>query len=372
MVRAIVLALVLVLTAALAPGASAVEITDLAGRTVKVPAKVERVILGEGRFVSVMGILDRNDPLRRVAGMMGEFPLLDPGGYAQWQSRFPRLGDIPLVGKASGDSFSAEQAIALAPDVAVFGLAGHGPGPQSRELIRQLEAAGTTVVFVDFFQDPLVNTPKSVALLGTLFGREQEAGAFAAAYEAELRRVTERVITAPRRPLVFLENRVGLQEDCCASVGAGVIGHLIEQAGGRNFGSGLIPGNSGTVSLEYLLTNQPDIYVGTAIGSAATMDKTPRRVVMGPGIRPELARASFARSLGRTGIADLEAVRAGRAYALWHHFFHSPFNVVAVQVMAKWFHPELFADLDPAATYRDLLARFQPLPFDGTYWTAAK
>lgn len=348
------------------------EVVDLAGRTVVIPAKVERIVLGEGRYIAALAILDREDPLRRVVATMGEFPLLDPGGHAQWLARFPRLADIPLVGKASPDSFSVERAIALAPDLAIFGLAGHGPGPQATEMIRQLEAAGTTVVFIDFFLDPLTNTPRSLDLLGKVLGREREAADFVAAYDAASRRVGDRLARVATRPLVFLENRVGLQEDCCASVGEGVIGRVIEQAGGRNLAARKIAGHSGTISLEYLLSNQPDIYVGTAIGNADTVVKAPRRIAMGPGVGAEQARATLARSLERPGIADLAAVKAGRAYALWHHFFHSPFNVVALQVLAKWFHPELFADLDPAATHRDLVARFQPVALDGAYWAAPR
>lgn len=363
---------VLGLILGLAAPVSAAEVTDLAGRKIQVPERVERIVLGEGRFLAALGILDREDPVRRVAGMMGEFPLLDPGGHAQWLARFPHLGAVPLVGKASPDSFSAEQAIALKPDLAVFGLGGHGPGPQARELIAQMEAAGVTVVFIDFFRDPLANTTRSIALLGALLGREAEAAEFVVAYETERTRVRERVAKASHRPRVFLENRVGLQEDCCASVGDGVIGRLIEEAGGHNLASGIIPGDTGTVSLEYLLTHQPDIYVGTAIGSVVTMDKAPRRIVLGPGASADAARDSLARSLSRPGVADLDAVHAKRAHALWHHFFHSPFNVVALQAMARWFQPELCGDLDPAATHRALAARFQPVPADGTYWVDAK
>jgi ABC-type Fe3+-hydroxamate transport system, periplasmic component len=351
--------------------AQARQVVDLAGRKVTVPDKVERIVLGEGRFLQALAIVEREDPLKRVVGTMGEFAMLDPGSYARWQARFPRLAEIPSVGKSSGDTFSVEQAIALSPQVAVFGLAGHGPGPQEREVLDRLEAAGIAVIFVDFFRDPLLNAPGSVALLGELLGREREAAEYVSAFETELRRVTERLATVQDRPLVFLENRVGLQDDCCASVGDGMVGRMIERAGGRNLGSNLIPGTAGTLSLEYLLTNQPDIYVGTAIGSVFTMDRMPNRVVAGAGVPAETARASFARSLSRPGIRDLDAVRQGRAHTLWHHFFHSPFNVVALQVMAKWFHPRLFDDLDPAATLKSMQTRFQPPDLAGTYWLDA-
>ncbi|WP_029008086.1 ABC transporter substrate-binding protein [Azospirillum halopraeferens] len=368
--RRLILLLLLALIAG--PPAHAAGIVDLAGRTVRVPDRVERIVLGEGRFLAALGILDRSDPAGAVVGMMGDFPLLDPAGYARWTERFPGIADIPPVGKVSADSFSAERAIALAPDLAIFGLAGHGPGPAARELIDQLEAAGVTVAFVDFFHDPIVNTPRSITVLGALLGREAEAAAFVAAYGHELERVRDRVARATRRPVVFLENRVGLQEDCCATVGAGVIGRLIEEAGGRNLGSAVVPGIAGMMNPEYLLTHRPDVYVGTAIGNRAGMEGAPGRIVLGPGVDAGLARATLLRALDRTAIADLEAVRAGRAHAVWHHFFHSPFNIVAVQAMARWFQPELCADLDPEATLRDFYARFQPVPVDGTYWIDAR
>ncbi len=44
-------------------------------------------------------------------------------------------------------------------------------------------------------------------------------------------------------------------------------------------------------------------------------------------------------------------------------------RVVAVQVLAQWLHPDHFADLDPAATLREMTTRFQPLPLDGVFWT---
>ncbi|WP_257127353.1 hypothetical protein [Burkholderia sp. ABCPW 11] len=36
--------------------------------------------------------------------------------------------------------------------------------------------------------------------------------------------------------------------------------------------------------------------------------------------------------------------------------------------MAKWLHPELFADLDPRATFDTMVRRFQPVPLQGEYW----
>ena len=363
----LLLAFVVLLTAT--PGA-AQQAVDLAGRTVRLDRPAQRVLLGEGRYLAALAILDGDRVLDRVAGTMGEFPLLDPAGYEQWTRRFPALAAVPLVGKAAPDSFSVERAIALKPDLAVFGLAGHGPGPQSKQVIAALEAAGIKVVFIDFFVDPIGNTARSIEVLGMLLDRKAAAGTFVAAYNAELKKVTDRVATLQARRAVFLENRVGLQDGCCASVGNALLGRMIEQAGGRNMAAGVIPGQIGTVSPEYLLTNQPAIYVGTAIGSTTSAKDTPQRIAMGPGVSRDLAQTSLRHSLKRTGIADLTAVQQGRAHAIWHHFFHSPLNVVALQVLARWFHPQVFTDLEPAETHRMLSEKFQPVPLEGTYWAS--
>lgn len=369
--------ILLFLCAWLAAGAAAGgSVVDLAGRSVAVPAKVERILLGEGRLVAALAILEKN-PVARVVGMMGEFERLDPAGYAQYQAAFPAIERIQRLGRSSGESFSVEQAVALAPDLAIFSLEGHGPTPKDRDTVARLEKAGVAVVFVDFRQEPLLNTPRSMAVLGAVLGRRAEADTYLAFYNAEMARVTERLPKAGNGggaalPTVFIENRVGLSDECCPTMANGMMGRFIDFAGGRNVARDLIPGSFGTLSLEYLLTHQPDVYIGTAIGAAATAEKTPNRIVLGAGATADMARASLKRAVARRGIAELKAVKEGRAHAIWHHFYNSPLNVAAVQAIAKWLHPARFADLDPEATLRTLYARFQPVPLSGVYWVDLK
>jgi iron complex transport system substrate-binding protein len=347
-------------------------ITDLAGRQVTVPAKVERILLGEGRMLPALGALDK-DPVRLLAGMMGEFEKLDEGGYAQWRARFPQLDKVPRVGRTNVGSFSDEQAVALKPQVAIFSVdAGHGPGARDRETLTRLEAAGVAVVFVDFRQQPLKNTPRSMEVLGDLLGKRKEADAFNGYWRAQLDLVTQRLAKAnPPAPTVFLENRVGLSEGCCDTM-VGLVGVLLDAAGAKNVARGLIPGEHGTLNPELLIAQQPQVYIGTGIGSMATAGTPSMRIVLGAGATAEAARASLAHAVTRRGIAQLQAVQEGRAHAIWHHYYNSPFNVVAVQVFAKWLHPELFKDLDPRATLQTMYTRFQPVPLDGVYWTSLK
>jgi iron complex transport system substrate-binding protein len=352
--------------------AAGVEVTDLAGRKVTVPEKVERIILGEGRYLPALAILDRQDPTARIVGMMGEFERLDPAGYKRFADRFPKLDKIQRIGRASEDSFSIEQAIALRPNVAIFGIEGHGPASSSKEVIDRLQAAGVAIVFIDFRRDPLGNTVKSMQILGRVLGREKEATEFLAFYDEQMRRVTDRLAKVKTQPTVFLESRVGLTDACCETMSHGMMAGFVDRAGGDNIAKKIVPGEVGTLNIEYLLTNQPQYYIGTAVGAVDTVGKMPNRIVLGAGVTPQVARASLERATRRTGIANLSAVREGRAFAIWHHFYNSPFNVVAVQAMAKWLHPQEFADVDPTATFRTLYERFQPFPLDGTYWIGLK
>ncbi|HEV7256969.1 MAG TPA: ABC transporter substrate-binding protein [Bosea sp. (in: a-proteobacteria)] len=364
---------VLALLALLVPAAAAGrELVDLAGRKVTVPDRVERVIIGEGRYLPALAILDRADPVARLVGMMGEYEAVDPVSYARYRERFPALDRVKRIGRVARDSFSLEQAIAASPQVAIFGIGGHGPDTRSGEVIRALEAAGVAIIFIDFRSDPLVNTPRSMELLGTLLGREAEAAEFVAAWRAALAVVTDRLAAARPTPArVFVESRVGLGNGCCETMTRGMMGRFVTAAGGVNIADALIPGEAGVVSLEWLVANPPEVYIGTAIGSGVQRDEAPW-LALGPGVDVTTARERLARSMTRNGIAGLDAVRQGRAHAVWHHFYNSPFNVAAVQVFAQWLHPQLFADLDPQALLATMQRRFQPVPLDGTYWTSLR
>ena len=363
------------LASILAPApAAAGTVTDLAGRQVDIPARVERIILGESRLLPAHAILERGDPTARLVGMQDDLRQLDPNTYAQFRAVAPRLDDIPRLGRSSSETFSVERAIGSVPDLAIFGVEGHGPGAQSRQVIDALEAVGTRIVFIDFRGDPLVNTPRSIEVLGQALGREAEAAAFVAEWRGQLALVTDRLAQAkPARPTVFLESRVGFSEDCCDTMARSMMAHFLEAAGAENIGAALLPGATGKVSLEKLLASQPRFWAGTAVGRPG-MEQQPGhpRIVLGSGASAAMARESLAAALARPGVRELDAVREGRVFAIWHHFYTSPFNVVAVQALAKWLHPDLFQDLQPEETMAAMYERFQPFHLSGTYWISGR
>ena len=67
-------------------------------------------------------------------------------------------------------------------------------------------------------------------------------------------------------------------------------------------------------------------------------------------------------------MTGIQAVDNDNFHAIWHQFYNSPYYFVAVQKMAKWFHPDLFADIDPEATFKELHERFLPLDYQPGYF----
>lgn len=354
----------------LAQAKETITLTDVSGREVTVEVPVKHMILGEGRFLPSLGILDPENPVRWVAGMMGEFKNLDPATFAQYQAKFPQIDDIPLVGRSGEATFSVEKAITVEPDVAIFGInGGHGPGSDSHEVLRQFGAAHIPVVMIDFRSEPFENTPKSIRILGKLMGKEDQAEAFVKFYEDNLAKVTSSLEGISDKPKVFLESRVGLHGSCCEAMGNQMIGKFVEKAGGQNIFADRIPGVISQISVEQLLVDQPDIYVATAIGGATmTAEQNVGRITLGTYANAEMARASLAKSMERSGLPQLDAVKEGKVYSAWHHFYNTPMNVTLLQAMARWFHPEQFANLDPDATLAEFFDRFQPVALDGIYW----
>lgn len=85
-----------------------------------------------------------------------------------------------------------------------------------------------------------------------------------------------------------------------------------------------------------------------------------------------VARESLLSILDRKGISTLPAVKEGRTYGVWHSFYNSPYNVLAIQAFGTWFYPDRFKDVDPKSTMDSLYKEFLAIEPSGTYWIAPK
>jgi len=363
--RRLLPALMLLATcASVSPTASAVQVTDVLGRKVELDHAPQRIVLGEGRLFFALALLDRDNPFQRVVGWQNDMRLLDPHTYQVYAQQYPQVAKLPLIGQASEQSVSAEQILALKPDLAVFSIAGEGP-TQHSPVADLLEKAGVPVLFIDFRVHPIRNTRVSMQALGQLLGREAQAQEYLSLYDRHLQHITDSVagLKDSQRPKVFLELLAGVWQAPGHTTGKSGLGSVVEAIGGHNIGADVVPGALGDVSVEYVLQADPDVYI-------ATGNRAPG-VLLGAGVSAETARESLAKITARPAFAPLRPIREGQAHGLWHDFYNSPFNILAVEAMARWVHPELFKDVDPQATMAEI-NQLLKVGLDGQYWIDAK
>lgn len=336
------------------------DLVDLRDRPLGVTPPIDRLSIDDGRYLIGLSLI-HPDPVSLLAAWSGDVNRISPEMYAAFIERFPALADLPHT-PSSADDFSVEAVLAAAPELAIVSL---GSGPTDAQ-VSQLEGAGVQVAFIDFFSHPFENQAPSLLLLGRLIGREAEAQTYNRFRQDRLDVIRDRVagIAEADRPAVLMEAHAG-GPDCCNSPGRGNVGDYITFVGGRNIGADILDAPSGQLNLEYVIERDPDVYIPTGGPHMAERGG----YVVGPQFNEEQSLASLRRVASRRGISTLSAVRNGRTHGLSHQLINSPIDIVATEALAKWIHPELFADLNPRATLDEINDRFLAVPYRGAYWT---
>ncbi|MEC4717649.1 ABC transporter substrate-binding protein [Noviherbaspirillum sp. CPCC 100848] len=348
---------------------SIVTVTDLLGRKVEVRVPVRRVILGEGRQLYLVAALDTANPIERIVGWRKDMIQADPDTYRRYLKQFPAIADIPTFGGFEDGTFDIEQAIAQKPDVIFLKIEAQRATEDSR-YIEKLHALGIPVVYIDFRHYPIENTEPTMRLFGKLFGKESRADEFIRFRAEQIRRVTD-VIDArkPARPKVFIERIGGYTQDCCLSFGNENFGRFVELAGGDNIGKQFIPGTFGQLNPEQVVASNPDHVVVTSANWEAYAPGG-SWIGVGPGADLKEAARKLEAYTARPAYAGTTAQQRRAFHAIWHQFYNSPYEFIAIQQLAKWFHPELFAELDPDAGFRALHERFLPFGHEPGYFVS--
>ncbi|MDW3182078.1 ABC transporter substrate-binding protein [Roseobacter sp.] len=355
-----------------APDASAeaVTLTDIAGREITLPQAPTRIILGEGRMMYAIAPLTDGNPFEKIVGWKDDLIQYDPDAFRKFEAAFPQdAARMVNFGNPYAGDFSIEAVLENEADLVLLDL-GNLFKAEETGLIDKLDKAGVPVAFIDFRQNPTENAIPSMLLLGRVLGEEQNAAEFIDFYVAQMRKVSNVVagIPAEERPLVVVENAAGWQTDfCCWSFGPYNYGRFVELAGGTNYGSKLANAYSVDLSLEGILTADPDVVIGTGANWAEARPEVTATLLGYEADADENARRIKALA-ERSGFKDLRAVQEGRMHSIYHQFYNSPYHFIAIQQIAKWLHPADFEDLDPQATFDELHSKFMPYENSGQFW----
>lgn len=333
---------------------------DARGREVRLAAPAQRIVTNESLLLYSLALIDP-DPVARIAGWARP-ERIDSGVYRIFQKTFPSIDAIPKVGGIVPSNVSVESILGVQPDLFVVSLWQQ----EWQEIADQLARAGVPVIFLDspeaVKRGPAAATAFSIELLGRAIGREEQAKAFSAFVENKYRDIADRIAAAAERPSVVIDVHAGTL--CCYTPGSdNRISHYLDLAGGHSIGADIVSGYDGQLSPEYVLSSNPDIYIGTGSPHLAAQGG----LAVGGGIDEDTARQSLANVTGRNLLQNLSAVKNGRAFAVSHQLAISALNLVAFECFAKWVHPKAMADLEPARTIDELNERFLALPLEGTF-----
>ncbi|KQY45062.1 ABC transporter substrate-binding protein [Agrobacterium tumefaciens] len=365
------LALGLLVSAAWPALAEKVTVKDVTGRDVEVNVPVSHVILGEGRQIYFLAALDKENPFQHVVGWRDDLAKADPETYAAYLAKYPDIAKLPTFGGMKDGTFDIEQAISLKPDVILMNIDAK-TATQEAGYIEKLEKVGIPLVYVDFREKPMENTEPSMRLMGQLTGKEKIAEDFIKFRADAIAKVTDTLEKAnPKKPVVFVERAGGYSDDCCMSFGNENFGKMVELAGGINMAKDIIPGTFGNVNPEQIIASNPEQIIITG-GNWNGYVPGGNWVGVGYGADMKEAHRKLENLTKRPAFTGVQAVKNGNVHAIWHQFYNNPYQFVAIQEIAKWLHPDLFKDLDPEATFKELHARFLPLDYKPGYFVSLK
>jgi iron complex transport system substrate-binding protein len=269
----------------------------------------------------------------------------------------PVMSKLPIIGSFFNVDY--EKVLSLKPDL-FFTFAGTAFMRNAEE---KLEPHGVQVLRLDCGNPTKIQ--ESIKKLGYLIGKKDKAEEFLEFHEDHLGKIKERVERLPKEgnPRVFIGPHwgwgLGSGGDLITCTKGSRYDNMCNLAGGINIAHDLIgtePKNIiyAKVDLEWVIVQNPDIFIacvgrGCGFGKDdATEMKAQRDEIMN---RPEWEH--------------IKAVENGNVYVVaWDLTESGLQGFVGTAYMAKWFHPDLFEDLDPQAIHQEYIDRFLRIDYD--------
>lgn len=348
------------------------NVTDLDGQKLTFAKAPQRIILQDGRDILSLAVLDKANPFQHVVAWNNLLKKTDSGTWDMLKSQWPDSAKILDMGFNDKGQVDLETVIAQKPDLMVAQLRAKDSLKEAG-VLDKLSALNIPVLFVDYERDPAKNTAPSIELLGKVLNQEKNAQAYSKFYNEHYQHIQQVVASVNPKPKVFIEAIAGRSDSCCFTHGDSGWGKLVKAVGADNIGTDLLPGASGDVSLEKVISMKPDAYIMT--GSARPSNGSVSHILpLGYGADQASVDREGQALLARNGIAQISAVTNKRAYGVYHQFYNHPYNIVGMEYLAKFIYPQQFKDLDPAKTYHDLVRNYTDLP-DTAFifgWSEAK
>jgi iron complex transport system substrate-binding protein len=310
------------------PPPTSIVVTDATGAEVNVSLPVNRIVcLTSAETVYALG---GGDKIVGIAGMLTtDIKAILPSSI---------LG-LPVVGDTD-TAPNMEKIVELEPDLV---LASQRLTDQNRKM---LEDAGIAVL-----EDSVTGTRRIPYFtnLGSILGAEQRVDELLTYEQHYWDLVQQRVANLSRseKPLVFFE---WYKEGFSTGPG-GSYTKLIEAADGINIGENASV-SSPQLSTEFIAEQNPDIII-------RMLDYT-------SGEDLAAFQNLYTQIIGRPAIQGLNAVQNDQVYVIKSTLLVER-DTIGLLYFAKWFHPDLFTDIDPAAVHVEMIQKFFGTTPTGVY-----
>ena len=316
---------------------SSLVITDSLGRTVEFDSPVE----------SVITLMPHANKAMRILGCWDKVI-----GRDQWSDDevlFPGITDIPVTTGMYGD-IDYELVYSLNPDLFLIAW---NPGIDANAIIEKL-SPDIPVVVMELGN--LETITDSINTLAKIFGAEEKASAYENFVNEISELVSGRISNIQQRnvPDIFFKIEGWTFEQFCTLTNKSeLVKSTILTAGGRNIAADL-PGEwIEDVDREWLTEENIDVVI-------SSISKNTIPGMWGfEDFSQDKAEAEKLRLMKMDCLKNSKAVKDGRVFLMSTEVAGSVESPVAMLYTAKWMHPDLFEDIEPAVYhkrfYTDLL-----------------
>jgi len=308
----------------------AFAVTDMAGRTVQIPATVNRVVVLNSYWTEIACILGASD---KIVGI---------DKYSTASYYIPStVKNLTVV----GDLFrgiNVETLVALKPDLVITDY-GYG---KTGEIIRSLESLNISVVTLvsNNFDDQVA----AIRILGKVLNAEKSAGDLATFLESRHSGLLSTAATIPAsdKPNVLVCKLDVWKEGLIYTYANSTYGTLVEDLGGINVALRDYPDQSWPkVNLEKLLAWNPDIIIVLGYENATL--------------------ASQLSSISNSSWNHLKAVKDGKLFPLkigskeaGAYLDWGPRMIIGEMQLAKMIQPTYYSDLNVNVVVDQLFNQF--------------
>ena len=327
----LLIVLALLLAPALAEEEEKITITDEDGRNVAVPLDPNSIIClspGAAEVIYALGESDRIIAVTEDCDMP------------------PTLLEKEHIGKSGRDA-DIEKIIELNPDLVIAKTGALFP----EDMEQKLTDYGIPVLRYRLLHiDALIPMIRD---LGRVLEKEDEALEMADRISGYYDTVLDRTETIPDedRPSVYFMS-MGHFDWTANRDSTGNI--RVVEAGGRNIAADLatkVP----HVDMEWVIEQNPEIIVYSMSqeqykGTTPTIEEMQAK-------RDEI--------ISLPGFEDIDAVKTGRVYITDIKMASGLSELVSMLYYAKWFHPDLFGDINPQEVHEELLQNYFDMDIDG-------